>query len=147
MSKLKPCPFCGGEAEWNSAGESDFSYLVNGYASIRCFDCEAEIEPVWTKRGDYSKEEAERCEREAVKKWNQRTESEAEKSSSNTIAQRNEFLELLYDIQQMCIGEIAMGYKIDAENLGEYISSKTGMTVPELESFLSKIKEQSNDQD
>jgi len=45
-------------------------------------------------------------------------------------------LSCLYDIQQMCIGEIAMNYKLDAEYIGRMISKTTGMTVQELEDRL-----------
>ena len=38
-------------------------------------------------------------------------------------------LSCLYGIQQMCIGEIAMNYKLDAEYIGRMISETTGMTV------------------
>ena len=41
-------------------------------------------------------------------------------------------LSCLYDIQQMCIGEIAMGYKLEAETIGQLISAATGLTAPEL---------------
>ena len=72
MNKLKPCPFCGGEAEWDVAGDGSFSYLVNGYASIRCFDCEASTEVVFTMDGVFTPEEALRVETEAVRLWNRR---------------------------------------------------------------------------
>lgn len=45
-------------------------------------------------------------------------------------------LSCLYDIQQMCIGEIAMNYKLDAEHIGRMISETTGMSVRELEERL-----------
>ena len=45
-------------------------------------------------------------------------------------------LSCLYDIQQMCIGEIAMNYRLDAEYIGNMISETTGMTVRELEERL-----------
>ena len=45
-------------------------------------------------------------------------------------------LSCLFDIQQMCIGEIAMNYKFDAEYIGRVISETTGMTVSELEEKL-----------
>lgn len=45
-------------------------------------------------------------------------------------------LSCLYDIQQMCIGEITMNYKLDAEHIGDMISETTGMNVRELEEKL-----------
>ena len=47
-------------------------------------------------------------------------------------------LSCLYDIQQMCIGEIAMNYKLDAEYIGRMISETTGMNVGELEERLKQ---------
>ena len=47
-------------------------------------------------------------------------------------------LSCLYDIQQMCIGEIAMNYKLDAEYIGRMISGTTGMNIRELEEKLKQ---------
>lgn len=47
-------------------------------------------------------------------------------------------LSCLYDIQQMCIGEIAMNYKLDAEHIGRMISGTTGMNIRELEEKLKQ---------
>ena len=47
-------------------------------------------------------------------------------------------LSCLYDIQQMCIGEIAMNYKLDAEYIDRMISKTTGMNVRELEENLKQ---------
>lgn len=45
-------------------------------------------------------------------------------------------LDCLSDIQQACIGEIAMGYNLDAEYIGRKISEATGKTAPELLMYL-----------
>ena len=50
-------------------------------------------------------------------------------------------LSCLYDIQQMCIGEIAMNYKLDAEYIGRMISETTGMNVIELEEELKQYEQ------
>ena len=50
-------------------------------------------------------------------------------------------LSCLFDIQQMCIGEIAMNYKLDAEYIGRMISETTGMTVQELEEKLKQYEQ------
>ena len=55
-SELKPCPFCGGEAELNTIDESD-STVIN---AVWCIDCESE--------GGYYSTEA-----KAIKTWNTRT--------------------------------------------------------------------------
>lgn len=47
-------------------------------------------------------------------------------------------LSCLYGIQQMCIGEIAMNYKLDAEYIGRMISETTGMNVRELKEKLKQ---------
>lgn len=39
---------------------------------------------------------------------------------------------VLCDIQGMCIGELAMGYNLDACQIGAMISEATGMTHPEI---------------
>ena len=49
-----------------------------------------------------------------------------------------ELLSCLFDIQQMCIGEIAMNYKLDAEYIGRRISETTGMNIRELEGELKQ---------
>ena len=50
-------------------------------------------------------------------------------------------LSCLYDIQQMCIGEIAMNYKLDAEYIGRMISETTGMNIRELEKELKQYEQ------
>lgn len=45
---------------------------------------------------------------------------------------KDEFLSVLTDISNMCIGEIAMGRSIDAQSVGEMIFAATGLTNPEL---------------
>ena len=50
-------------------------------------------------------------------------------------------LSCLYDIQQMCIGEIAMNYKLDAEYIGRMVSETTGMNVRELEEKLKQYEQ------
>jgi len=48
------------------------------------------------------------------------------------INMHDELMRVLCDIQQMCIGDIAMGYKLEAETIGQLISAATGLTAPEL---------------
>ena len=52
----------------------------------------------------------------------------------------NKLLSVLCDIQGMCIGDIAMGYKLDPESIGTMIYEATGMTHPELSEKLTKQK-------
>lgn len=54
------------------------------------------------------------------------------------IVERNNLLELASEISQMCIGEIAMGYKLDAQYIGNRIYEVTGLTSPEL---IKKLKD------
>ena len=58
------------------------------------------------------------------------------KTNGNEIVKRinmhDELMRVLCDIQQMCIGDIAMGYKLEAETIGQLISEATGLTAPEL---------------
>lgn len=55
-------------------------------------------------------------------------------------ADKAELLEALTDISNMCIGEISMGYKLDAQSIGESIYKATGLTNPELNNLLQKHK-------
>lgn len=48
------------------------------------------------------------------------------------INMHNKLMRALCDIQQMCIGDIAMGYKLEAETIGQLISAATGLTASEL---------------
>jgi hypothetical protein len=41
-------------------------------------------------------------------------------------------VELLSNISSACVGEIAMGYRLDAQSIGDLIYQETGMTQPEL---------------
>lgn len=43
-----------------------------------------------------------------------------------------ELLRVLSEISSMCVGEITMGYKLDAQHIGEMIAKSTGMTQPDL---------------
>ena len=56
MAELKPCPFCGGEAEYKMAGGISADY---GYVRCKKFCCEQH----W-----YS------LEKEAIEAWNRRAE-------------------------------------------------------------------------
>ena len=51
--------------------------------------------------------------------------------------ERNKLLELVSDISQQCIGEIAMGYKLSPESIGNDIYEVTRLTSPEL---LERVK-------
>ena len=60
MTKLKPCPFCGGEGVMQK-------HVFVGYSStwgVVCGDCWAEIKQVYSS------------EQEAVEAWNRRVEDE-----------------------------------------------------------------------
>ena len=41
-------------------------------------------------------------------------------------------LDCLAEISSMCVGDIAMNYKLDAQCVGEMIYEATGLTHPEL---------------
>ena len=45
---------------------------------------------------------------------------------------------VLADISSMCVGEIAMNYKLEAQAIGEMIYEATGMTQPELSDYARK---------
>lgn len=64
--------------------------------------------------------------------------NDAESEITAITKQRDALLKELRDIQSSCIGEITMGYKLDAESIGASISKATGMTHPEIVSELNK---------
>lgn len=49
-------------------------------------------------------------------------------------------LALVTDISNMCIGDIAMGYKMDAQEIGQMIYEATGLTNPELNKVVEHLK-------
>ena len=53
-----------------------------------------------------------------------------------------ELLEVLSEISHMCIGQLTMGYRLDANYIGEIIYEATGMTNPELNDHLKLLSEQ-----
>ena len=60
MSELKPCPFCGGEANTTETARSGKRWGVacSCGAAIRFFDSEAEATSAWNKRVGMSYEDA-----------------------------------------------------------------------------------------
>ena len=50
-------------------------------------------------------------------------------------------LEVLSEISNMCIGDMAMGYKLDPSTIGEMIYKATGMTNPELNDMIKAAQE------
>ena len=52
----------------------------------------------------------------------------------------DKLLEALSEISNMCIGEIAMGYKLDACLIGEIIYKATGLTNPQLDEHIKKAR-------
>lgn len=51
---------------------------------------------------------------------------------------------LLNEIQQQCVGEIAMGYKMDAAHIGQRIYEVTGLTAPKLADKVKAYEENNN---
>ncbi len=49
-------------------------------------------------------------------------------------------LQELCAIQSACVGEIAMGHRLDAQSIGESITQATGLTHPELTKLLEQSK-------
>jgi len=55
------------------------------------------------------------------------------------LSVENALLCVLSDISGMCVGEIAMGYRLDAQAIGEMIYKATGMTQPELNDYTKNL--------
>ena len=84
MSELKPCPFCGGEAETLTA-ESMHGGNLYGVMCANCagrsdvYDTEAEAIAAWNSRADYHGYEQAAIEAwESIKAWNSRAERTCE---------------------------------------------------------------------
>jgi hypothetical protein len=58
------------------------------------------------------------------------------KMAENTTEKVDVMITALCDISNMCIGDIAMSYRLDAQDIGELIYKATGMTNPELNSYV-----------
>lgn len=57
----------------------------------------------------------------------------------------DDLLSVLADISNMCIGEIAMNYKLDPQLIGEMIHKATGMTNPELNKYVEQRSNEKNE--
>ncbi|MDA3807697.1 MAG: hypothetical protein PF440_07275 [Thiomicrorhabdus sp.] len=60
-------------------------------------------------------------------------------NAEELLQERDLYLTELSNIQQMCIGEIAMGYKLDANSIGEGIYT---VTKVDSETLANQLKEQ-----
>ena len=60
------------------------------------------------------------------------------KNRQVVVSDNSVLLCALADISSMCVGDIAMGYKLDASYIGELIYKATGMTQPELHEHTKK---------
>lgn len=50
-------------------------------------------------------------------------------------------LKCLSEIQNVCIGELAMGYKLDVQSIGQAIYEATGMTEPLLRAHIKELEQ------
>lgn len=53
--------------------------------------------------------------------------------------ERVKLISCLSDISNACIGQITMSYGLDAEGIGQSIYAVTGMTAPEMNTYLKDI--------
>jgi len=63
-----------------------------------------------------------------------------EKENKELKAHLAEHYQVLSDISSMCIGEIAMNYKLDANCIGQEIYELTGLNSPELEKYADNLR-------
>ena len=81
MTELKPCPFCGGEAEFYPAACIEQGWYI---ATVQCVSCAAQV---CSKPGlDRAEQEANES---AVKSWNTRAEREVGISKFQKITGTN----------------------------------------------------------
>ena len=70
MNELKPCPFCGGEAELIKEHECWGHGMFNTSYFVRCKKCGSE-----GKSGSGYDKEAEQCLIEGIENWNRRADN------------------------------------------------------------------------
>lgn len=68
-----------------------------------------------------------------------------EQELSELKAKYNSNLSVLSDISSMCIGELAMSYKLDAQEIGNMIYKSTGLTEPELRKVVSNVTKEKSE--
>lgn len=66
LDKLKPCPFCGGEANLYSAG-----LTITKIYAVACMKCKVQYPPIFAD------------EDMAIEAWNKRTETHEERTETN----------------------------------------------------------------
>jgi hypothetical protein len=49
-------------------------------------------------------------------------------------------IKALAEISSMCVGELAMGYKLDAQAIGQLIYEATGLTQPQLQEAAEQLE-------
>lgn len=71
-------------------------------------------------------------ENEALRKQLAEKEAFRLQELERVMGERDAYLKALADISNMCIGDIAMGYRMDAQSIGELICEVTGLNNPAL---------------
>lgn len=69
-TNLKPCPFCGGEAELELGNTLDLSYSID-YANVVCDQCCCTTDTIWNKN-NLDPVSCQETVDEAVDLWNER---------------------------------------------------------------------------
>ena len=77
MNELKPCPFCGGEAEFKTelVGPGFFESTSKAYIYVRCKECHAETK-AYKESPYYSALE------KAIEAWDRRTANDSRESGT-----------------------------------------------------------------
>ena len=128
--KMKPCPFCGSDAEKKTEGLSEV-YAYANQVTYSCKSCGCSKSAMGdTSKGGYADNST--TEVRALESWNKR-------SNDTLVAQNKALKAALAEISNMCIGDLAMGYKLDSQHIGELIWNATGMTNPELNKALEWV--------
>lgn len=72
MTDLEPCPFCGGEAEWDAEITEEYNGTSYRELILRCRNCLLIMSPMYGMSYDDSPEREERIRQDLIGRWNRR---------------------------------------------------------------------------
>lgn len=72
--ELKPCPFCGSDAEWDGDNTTDISWSMC-YMEIKCTECEAQTATFFPDN-KFNRESVDKCFKDCYAAWDRRVNGE-----------------------------------------------------------------------